>query len=257
MSIKLKPRKRIRSPRNIVAISRTLPAGFLIPSHSHNTGRLIYSASGTMTVVTPGGAYVVPPTRALLVPPRTKHEVNSAGKVEQRSLDLAKTSFPRRQSACRVIAVTPLLRDIILRLTEIGPRYPPRSYAARIASLIPDEIRLAPTLPLALPIPRDPRLRRLCRILIDDPADSRSLAILAQHVGASTRTLARLFQAELAMSFIKWRQQARMMRAVALLAEGYSVTETSLEVGYASVSTFIRLFGRVFGMSPRGRQRPK
>lgn len=252
MTIQIKPAKRTRSRRKIIAVTpRTLPPGFTIPSHRHNTGRLIYAASGTMTIETPDGAYVVPPTRALFVPPRIKHSVNSSGKVEQRSLDLAKTTLARLPAVCRVIAVTPLLREIILRLAEVGPNYPPDSHTSRIAALVPQEIAQARTLPLALPLPKDPRLRRLCDLLIDNPADARPLTVLGQVVGASTRTLTRLFRSEVAMSFVTWRQQARLMRALALLAEGCSVTETSLTVGYESISTFIRLHRRLLGITPR------
>jgi len=246
----LSNRRRLR--RHISVIARTLPRGFNVPAHSHNTARLIYAATGTLKIETPDGAYIVPPTRALLVPMQTEHSVKAVVTVEQRSLDLAETSFDRLSSTCRVIGVTPLLREIILRLAEIGPDYQPDSHASRIAALVREEIAQAPVLPLALPLPRDQRLRRLCDLLLNNPTDTRPLAELGEAVGASTRTLTRLFKSEISMSFVKWRQQARMMSALAFLAEGCSVTETALMVGYESVSAFIRLHRRLLGMTPRG-----
>ncbi|HYN92426.1 MAG TPA: AraC family transcriptional regulator [Pilimelia sp.] len=81
-----------------------------------------------------------------------------------------------------------------------------------------DELRASPHQPLHLPAPRDPRLRALCALLRADPADTRTLAALGSAVGANARTLARLFKADLGMTFPQWRTQLRLHHAVLLLA---------------------------------------
>ena len=180
-----------------------------------------------------------------------EHSLHSADKVDLRSLDVADRISARLPFTCGVIAVTPLLREIILRLAENNPEYAPDSHAARIAALVPEELARAPTLPLGLPLPSDPRLRRLCDRLLDVPADRRPLAALGREVGASARTLTRLFRAETGMSFVEWRQQARLLRALALLAQGASVTVAALSVGYETPSPFIRLHRKLLGTTPR------
>jgi AraC-like DNA-binding protein len=77
-----------------------------------------------------------------------------------------------------------------------------------------------------------------------------SVDALARQHGLARRTLERRFREETGMSFGMWRQKARLLDSIRLLAEGRSVTETALECGYASVSAFIAAFRSTFGHTP-------
>jgi AraC-like DNA-binding protein len=70
-------------------------------------------------------------------------------------------------------------------------------------------------------------------------------------VGASTRTIARLFRQELGVSFSQWRQQAILARAIPLLSQGRPLSHVARELGYQSQSAFSAMFRRAFGKSPR------
>ncbi len=52
------------------------------------------------------------------------------------------------------------------------------------------------------------------------------------------------------MTFGQWRKQARLMRALPLLAAGESVTRVALDVGYDSTSAFISMFKSALGTTP-------
>jgi AraC-like DNA-binding protein len=52
------------------------------------------------------------------------------------------------------------------------------------------------------------------------------------------------------MSFVKWRQQARLLAALALLADGQCVTDAALSVGYETPSAFIRFYRQRLGTTP-------
>lgn len=104
--------------------------------------------------------------------------------------------------------------------------------------------------PLNLPLPGDPRLRRITDALQADPADPRGISDWAGLVGASRRTLARLFREQTQLSFREWRQRLRLLNAVAALEEGASVTRVASDLGYDSTSAFISLFQRHFGQTP-------
>src|SRR5690606_10047538 len=119
----------------------------------------------------------------------------------------------------------------------------------RLAVLL-DELAVAPDGGLHLAPGRDPRLRRLTAALLADPADGRSLAAWGRAVGASQRTLARLFPAETGLTFTAWRWKARLLRALALLGEGQPVTRVALELGYSGPSAFIQAFRRDLGITP-------
>ena len=116
--------------------------------------------------------------------------------------------------------------------------------------VILDQIMAQPVAALALPMPADPRLKRIANALIAEPADSRNLDDWAKTVGASKRTLTRLFMAQTGMSFRTWRQQCRLLRSIELLASERSVTLVAGEVGYDNPSAFIAMFQRVLGTTP-------
>jgi AraC-like DNA-binding protein len=68
--------------------------------------------------------------------------------------------------------------------------------------------------------------------------------------GASERTLERLFHAEVGTSFGKWQQQARLLRALQILAAGESVGNAAFEVGFETQSAFITMFKKAMGTTP-------
>jgi AraC-like DNA-binding protein len=67
--------------------------------------------------------------------------------------------------------------------------------------VVTDQLTDIPEQSLYLPEPRDDWLRALTRLLYADPADASTLTELGQAVGASERTLSRLFRTELGMNF--------------------------------------------------------
>ncbi len=121
---------------------------------------------------------------------------------------------------------------------------------ARLVDVLHDEIRAASQVELHLPVPRDPALRRLAMILAEASGDARDLSALAREVGLSERSLFRNFQKETGLGPGQWRRHMQLLRSLELLAEGRSVTETALEVGYESAGAFTRAFHQVLGVTP-------
>ena len=124
---------------------------------------------------------------------------------------------------------------------------------ARLRRVLLDELHEAPEQPLQLPEPTDDRLRAIARNLNENPDDNTSLAELGRTIGASARTLSRLFHDELGMTFNEWRTQLRIYHALVLLADGHDTT-TSPTLGRANPSHFIAAFTELIGTTP-GRHR--
>jgi AraC-like DNA-binding protein len=99
-------------------------------------------------------------------------------------------------------------------------------------------------------MPRDRRLMRLAGQLLEDPSRDETLDGWGTIVGASARTLARRFREETGMSFAEWRQRARLVLALARLAEGEPVTGVAGALGYRSASAFSAMFRRTIGRAP-------
>ena len=236
--------------RPLQGLAAEYAPGAVVPPHQHPFAQLLFASSGVMTVTTEHGAWVVPPERAVWVPARVSHSIRMTGRVSMRTIYLADALGALAGGACCVVQVSALLRESILRAVEFAQPYREDGPEARVVAVIADEIRAAPTAPLHLPLPRDPRARRVADALRAYPGDPRTLAGWAREGGASPRTLERLFERETKLPFAAWRQQARLLRGFELLASGESVTSVALELGYETPSAFIAMFRRVLGTSP-------
>jgi AraC-like DNA-binding protein len=62
--------------------------------------------------------------------------------------------------------------------------------------------------------------------------------------------VARLFRSELGTSFMQWRQQVLLARAVTLAARKMPMASIANELGYASASAFSAMVRRSFGAPP-------
>lgn len=234
----------------IRGLAQTFPDGAVIDAHTHPWAQLVYAARGVMQVSTPTATCMVPPTRAIWVPGGTPHAIRMRGQVAMRTLYLTPVDPDARLAVCRVIEVAPLLRELILHLVQKRMLRLDDEEEQRLGGLLLDLLAAGETAPLELPMPRDPRARRLAEQIAGSPASECSLAELARGAGASLRTLQRLFQAETRLTLETWRVRARMQHAVAALAGGASVTAAALETGYASPSAFVAAFRRTFGVTP-------
>ena len=227
-------------------------SGHVIPEHSHDWRQLVYATSGAMTLTAGRWVWMVPPGNAVLVPARRIHSIRMWGEVAVRTLYFppALDAPPLLDPECRVLAVSGLLRELILRVVETGAldeRIPAHRH---LLALLLDEMQAAPVTPATLPLPEDGRAALVAAEVLASPSDSPGLNELSRRYAIGRRTLERLFRNETGMSFGMWKQKARLSDAVRLLAEGRSVTDTALESGYSSVSAFIAAFKRTFGCTP-------
>jgi AraC-like DNA-binding protein len=220
--------------------------------HHHDANQLVCPGSGVLEVSTDRGSWVVPPHRAVWIPAGVPHAHRAHGPSELRCLVYPAAVNPLALDRPTVLAATALLHQVVDVLS--GPHPPVGGRRRRLEEVALDELATAPALDRWLPAPQDPRLRDVAALLTADPADPRTLAQLGTAVGASERTLSRLFRRETAMSFPQWRAQLRLQRALTLLAGGDPVTAVAAACGYATPSSFIEAFRRAFGTSP-GRYR--
>ncbi|SEI95489.1 AraC family transcriptional regulator [Paraburkholderia diazotrophica] len=228
--------------------SRPMPAGVRIARHTHAWAQVAYASRGVLRVGTFGTTWMVPPSRAIWVPPYVLHEVVIVEDAFLRTLYVNEAAVPAGLDTCRVVEVSGLLREVIAALDTPG-LLPDRERL--LGSLALDEITRSEPLPLSVPMPTEKRLRALCEAVLADPANAGSLERWASTVGASTRTIARLFRQELGVSFSQWRQQAVLARAIPLLSQGRPLSHVARELGYQSQSAFSAMFRRAFGESPR------
>lgn len=238
----------LRQP--IVVMAKSFADGFSIPMHEHERDQLLYAISGVMRLRTQQNAWIVPPDGAAYIPAGLAHSVSMHGNVDMRTLYIDPLVVRTRPQGLNVVTVSDLLKQLILALGEEPVAYGPDSRGSLIAQLIEREIHLAQALSLHVPLPRDTRLQKLCAELLADPSDRRTLDGWSEIAGASARTLARLFERDLGMSFIQWRQRVRIQSALEALSQGAPVSVVAKQHGYRSPSAFSAAFAKAMGHAP-------
>lgn len=238
--------------------TRSLPADSHFEPHRHAWAQLAYCASGVLQVTAERGsggadevACIVPPSRAVWIAPGARHSVHVLEEAEFRTLYLHADVTPAGWTGCRVLHVSPLLRELVQALDR-----PPldRAREQLLIELVLEELQRADLQALGVPLPPrggDKRLRALCEAVLRTPGERAGLADWAAQVGASERTLARLFRAELGTGYQQWRQQVVLAHALPLLARGTPVHLVAAATGYASESAFSAMFKAAMGQPPR------
>src|SRR5258708_6039446 len=135
-------------------LAAEFPDGRVIAPHAHAWGQLIYSVSGVMSVWTGQGSWVAPPHWAVWAPAGVAHSMRFAGATSLRTLYLRPGLALASNSA--VIAVSPLLRELILRAVEIGFLDACEPAQVAMADLIVHELRAHSAPSLDLPLPQTP-----------------------------------------------------------------------------------------------------
>jgi AraC-like DNA-binding protein len=226
---------------------------------SHARGHVVYAASGVLAAHTERGTSIVPADRIAWTPAGLTHYHRAHGDTDMRIEFLAPSLARLMPDRPAVFLASGLAREVLLVLTGPGnyddaaPGYS-RSARSRLLRVLVDELRETHEQPLHLPEPRDDRLQAIARMLSEKPAENASLAELGKTIGASTRTLSRLFRDELGMTFHEWRTHLRVYRALVLLADGHDITRTAHACGWANPSGFIVAFTGIIGTTP-GRYR--
>jgi AraC-like DNA-binding protein len=223
------------------------------PAHSHPRGHLVYPVSGVLSVSTSEGSWIAPPNRVVWIPAHSEHRHRGHGVTDMRIVFLASRLAGLLPPHPAVLVVTPLAREATLALSSAADR--PTAVRSRLRRVLLDDLVAAPEQPLHLPEPSDDRLRAVTRLVEERLSWPANLADLGRRVGASERTLSRLFHAETGMSFPQWRTQLRIHRALLMLADGTSVLETATACGWSNPSAFIETFHSLVGQTPGRYQR--
>ncbi|WP_118134240.1 helix-turn-helix domain-containing protein [Oceanicella sp. SM1341] len=238
-------------PEPFIGIGTRYSGAALSSRHKHARGQLTCPLTGMITVVTDRGSQVVPPGHALWIPPGTMHQVRVHGPVELRSIYVGADAALERAADCVVFRASELLKVLmeeVVRLQETGAG---AEHFAAVVTLVKQEMRSAGRRELAMPMPKDRRLYRICQAILAEPGIALGKDDLARIGNVSRRTLTRLFRSELGMTCSEWRQQALLHEAMGRLATGASVTTVALDLGYESPSAFSAMFRRELGFCPR------
>jgi AraC-like DNA-binding protein len=236
---------------SIATLAYEYPPAFDVPEHAHGADQVIYATRGVMEVSAGQSFWLIPPQFAIWIPARTMHSIRMPSAVSMRTLYLRRGLAPKLPATCAVLHVTPLLRELILEAVEIGELRTRHRMHGALRELLLFHLHKASPVPIFITLPKDSRALAVAHDLIANQAANPSLESLCLNAGASVRTIERVFRKEVGIDFAVWRRQARLMRAVELLAGGSLVKQAAFATGYRQPSAFVEMFRRTFGATPK------
>ena len=221
--------------------------------HSHDFHQIEFALEGVVEVETDAARYLLPSQQAAWIPAGLRHETTIETAVKTVSVFFDPSLVPNAGDRARILAVPPLIREMML----FAERWPierretdaaAELFFAVLGRLVGEA--LDEEAPLSLPRTDHPLLRRATAYL-HDHLEKVTIAEVSRLVGASERTLRRLFATELDTTWRRYLLQARLLRSMALLADDrYPVIQVASAVGFDSASSFSRAFQRWCGESP-------
>lgn len=227
-----------------------------IPFHKHLKGQFLYTEGGIVHVITDRQTFFLPARHYMWIPSGVLHSIHpGSAKVIMRNL-----YFPNDYNESPFYSKTGIypINDLLLQMIVFTNRWSGDIVANQknswhfvqaLKSILP-EVSIY-ELPLALPYAHDKRLAAVVKFMEDNLNESIAIADIGKKFGMSTRTLSRLFQNDVGMSFVQYLTIQRLMRAIALLLENkVSVKEVASLVGYNSVPTFSNTFSKILGIRP-------
>jgi AraC-like DNA-binding protein len=220
-----------------------------VPRHEHRQGQLILALHGAVTCTAANGLWIVPPGFAVWIPGGVPHSNQATlnARLAYLFVEPGEAALPRK---CCTLSVSPMLREMILRLADIPDPYTPDDHVGRLMRVLLDEMALMPGGGLELPVSGHPKIAMIAAALSTDPGDRRTLPQWAVHVAMSERSLKRLIVQETGLTFGQWRRQLHLIVALRALASGATVQKVAGDLGYESATAFIVMFKKALGTTP-------
>ncbi|WP_319447171.1 MULTISPECIES: helix-turn-helix transcriptional regulator [unclassified Mycobacterium] len=232
--------------------------GLITGWHSHEVHQIEYAMHGIVEVETDSAHYLLPPQQAAWIPVGLEHQAVMNPDVKTVAVMFDPELISDAGGRARIIAVSPLIREMM----SYALRWPidrahgddiSDGFFRTLAQLVSEA--LDHEAPLSLPTSDHP-IVAAAMAHTKEHLDSVSADDVSRAVSVSERTLRRLFQDTLGLSWRTYLLHARMLKAMALLAApGQSVQATASAVGFESLSAFTRCFARFCGETPSAYRR--
>ncbi|MFD2178408.1 AraC family transcriptional regulator [Veronia pacifica] len=217
--------------------------------YQHKKAQVLYVADGFISLFVNNTQYIVPPRRAIWLPPNVRHTTRIYKGTEYRSLFVHQNVSSLFPTEIKIVDSNNLMRELIERMVQWNWDKPIREQQPMFTVLC-DEINNAVSETLTLAYPEDRRLIDWLDALNEGELKPQPLKDMARDIGASAKTISRIFTRETGMAYQYWRQQWRLHEAIGQLSNGRPVTEVARNLDFSSVSAFISFFRKITGDTP-------
>ena len=242
--------KRTKLDRPIHPRAGPMPPWQHVQTHQHTWGQLAYASRGVLTVATSQGRFVVPPNQAVWLPPHLPHETFCRYGGQFSSVYIDTSYVARLGLSAKVLHIDDLLKAMVSMICSWPEDYNLDARTMRFIDVFIDCLECAPTSQFFIPTAQDNRLTPILSELHAHPGCHKTLEQWGLEVGASSRTLNRLFNKSFSMNFSQWKQKLRALRAVEMLESGHSQQYIAQQLGFESSSAFNTAFKKTLATTP-------
>ncbi len=225
--------------------------------HQHSKGQLSYCEGGIAYIEVHQKTYVVPSHYFFWIPVGVEHVLRvSQGTTNIHSIYFGLNEvdtdpflhnlgiYPASELVIQMIKYTEKWKDNIILPSD--DRYV--FMRALLQVMIPQQEN---TVPIILPITENDRLSKILSFLELNMDHPLSLKSVSDKFNTSERTLSRLFQAELKMSFLQYLKHLRIIHSISMLQKTHlSLSEIAEKVGYNTLGAFSNTFFELTKMRP-------
>jgi AraC-like DNA-binding protein len=220
--------------------------------HFHEGWQLVALTKGERHYQLRNGTVIAKPGRLIVLPPRLVHKARciARGKTSFKIatipavyVDVGAVSAAISQSAPRWVDA---FVSVFTMLTSADDGKAKAMILCRLQEILTESIRASGSASSALP----PLVLQIEAYMLERLDQVPSLDLLSSLVGLSRYHFAHTFSKHVGLSPLAFHSRARLMQARQLIAQGWSLAETSASLKFSDQSHFGRHFRRVYGMTP-------
>lgn len=225
-----------------------------LPPHAHQKHQLTYVEGGIAYIYMQNKTYIIPARHYVWIPSGLEHylKVRNAQTVT-RSLYFHDDGKDPFYDKLGIYPVNNLLFEMIVFTEHWSGTVNSKEEGFALLSAIKDILPKLNTraLPIALPTTANTRLRPVIMYLSTHFSEPLTLRSLSERFGMGERTLSRLFQSTMSISFLQYLKLLRTVKAIEMLLQHDKTTsEIAYLTGYNSLAAFSKAFHQLTNFRP-------
>lgn len=228
---------------------------FRLPMHKHDKGQLTYIEGGVAYLHMADKILIIPTRHYVWIPKGMEHYFRMLRPVVMRCLYFYSDddgSYPF-YSKLGIYPITALLFQMLSYSErwdgDVAPHDQAFHFLAAIKKILPEISKNS--LPFALPNTDNERMRPVLKYINDNFYETLTLEVVSKQTAFSERTLSRLFQSTMSISFLQYVKLLRMVKAIEMMLQTkQSLSEIAYALGYNSLSAFSNVFYQLTQVRP-------
>ncbi|KAA2243291.1 AraC family transcriptional regulator [Chitinophaga agrisoli] len=221
----------------------------LIPLHTHTKGQLSYTEGGIAYITIDYHTYVVPARHYFWIPAGMTHVLRVGHSATVlRSLYFYDHDDDRHPFYSQ-LGIYPA-SELLIQMINYSERWDGRHVTSKddnfeflvaLKNLLPELNNKA--LPIVLPITDDEQMQSIIKYLEQNIGEKLSLESVSRRFNMSERSMSRLFQANLKISFLQYLKTLRMVKAIEMILKtNRPIGDIAFSVGYNTIGSFSDTF---------------